>query len=109
MKCMETAGFLIPRPCSNSATSACGACGKMVCDEHLVPAEGALLCASCAATRGVGPAANRNELQSYYGYDDSSYRWRGAGGTHFTQRDYAAFQEPADIDDTDLTESLDGS
>ena len=106
MKCQETAGFIIPRPCRSEATVQCSACGKNVCGDHTASLpHGGLACTGCAAAQNVGPGVQRHQIRDYYGYH-SGFGY-GPRMPLYTTSDYAAFETAGDPGD--LQETINGS
>lgn len=91
MKCAQIAGFLIPRPCRNEASGPCAICRKAICSQHtvLLP-DGGMACTTCAADRGIGPAAYQEPYRNYYGYDD----FYVGPSIIYTSADYDVFDQP---------------
>lgn len=114
MKCQQTAGFLIPRPCRSEATGECSFCRKAICAEHMVPApDGGVACSTCAADRNIGQAAQQQHIRSQYDYNDPFYSSYPGGGFHggrigYTSSDYDAFDRSADQTEMGAT-PLEGS
>ncbi len=114
MKCQETAGVLIPRPCRNEAATACQICGKQVCGEHIVALPtGQEACTHCAADQNVGQGVQREQYYDDYGYDTGFYRWHsGPSYTYYTYHDYDTFDRTStstDVEPGETLENLEGS
>lgn len=122
MKCSETAGFLIPRPCRNEATVQCNVCQKWICGEHTASLpQGGLGCTSCAADRNVGPGVQQRQFRNQYGYNNTWFSGGALGmglgmgmgmgmGRGYTHQDYDAFEdETLDEEERQRRERLEGS
>jgi hypothetical protein len=108
IKCEETAGFLIPRPCRKPSVAQCQLCQKPICPEHTVHlATGEAVCAACAGQRGVGPRAQYQDTWDYYGYNPYFYTWGRHRGPGYTSSDYTAFDQP--VADAEMAEQMEGS
>lgn len=108
MKCRESAGFIIPRPCPNEATVKCSACGKDVCGDHTAALpHGGIACTSCAAAQNVGPGVQRHQLLGYYGYRPGLYGY-GYGPVFYSDSDYSAFSRRSSVGEPG-DELIDGS
>jgi hypothetical protein len=111
IKCDETAGFLIPRPCRKPADAQCQLCQKPTCPEHTVRLPtGESVCATCAGQRGVGPRAQYQDTWDYYGYSPTFIYWGHSRGPGYTSADYTAFEPGAAAGElAEETEQLEGS
>ena len=45
--CGGYVGFLVPRPCPNTAVGDCAKCGRASCEEHASVAAAGLVCRNC--------------------------------------------------------------
>lgn len=90
-KCAQRNGFLTLFLCGGQAVTACFKCGKMICQEHLLPSPAGTLCPDCAAVGLSEDEASRRGL-------DSSYQRNTYSGDHDTTTygpgDYGSFDQP---------------
>lgn len=99
-ECRETRGFLFSHRCGRFATTACGQCGKDICDRHSVAEGDAVWCTTCAKQSRPGtsrPGTSRPGTSHpggyyhdpyYYAYDH--YPHYHADRDDFTDGDEAA-------------------